>query len=432
MVRGLDLVVILLLASGVTCAADCQTSPVLFSFKGSLFTVLPGQKAAQIASGLKSPSDITWAPGCGHYAFIDSGSLWIGRADGQPSKLNPPASVLGYRWRPDGEALAVTVSPKNHSCQSRSTMYADEGEVEVVALRALATSETIPGCGSRALGWSADGQELLLYRQVLGACAITVPVCATGDVVAFNLHTKSAMTMIKASYMRRKKLGDPEVVKCDKQGSILYAWSMTSPIGGLGALIAFRVPSVKMLWSMESYGATMLTDGQVANLDQKLTDLEKTGFNWEWQYQIVSDGKTVEEYAPQPTSGGGEQGVISQDGRFVWWQPQGSQTEVRFGTKTDADIWGMSLPPGFRLQDGVWSPKDRLAIQAYKRTPRAGLVLAVWVLDPASETSAKLFERNYPLPSNPYEDFTRYSSVRLPNGTVKNLHNPLVIARWAR
>lgn len=430
--RGCVLVLTLLLARAVTWAADCQNSPVLFAFRGSLYAGSAGQDPIQIASGFKSPSDITWAPKCEHYALIDSGALWVGSGTKRPSRATLPGPVLGYRWGRDGVNLAATVRPS--ACERRTGLRAfeDEGDVFIVIAPGLSGRVKTSDCQTRPLGWASGGNQIILYQQVLGPCPDTVSVCPTGNIIAVNVYSNSASTLIKAAYLRKKKLDDPEVVKWDEQRGVLYIRSTTSTIGGLGALLAVRVPSGEILWSVESYGATLLSDGQIANLDRKPTSLEKTGFNWEWQYQILREGKIIEKYAPQPTSGGGEQGVISPDGKFVWWQPQGSQTEVRFGTKTDADIWGMSLPPGFRLQDGVWTPKDHLVIQAYKRTPRAGLVLAVWVLDPASKSSAKLFGRNYPLPSNPYEDFTQYSSVRLPNGTVKNLHNPLVIARWAR
>lgn len=393
-------------------AAGCRNSPVLFAYRGSLFTVSLGQKPMEIASGFKAPGNITWAPGCAHYAFIDSGSLWVGSPNRPPQKVDVPGNVSketetgfpSYRWSPDGREVAVMSRPPACSQPPRAAESPGLGNTYWAALPELLPRLLTNDCKANVLGWSQSARCVLVYRNVYRPCSVTVPVCATGDVVALDPYSRSRTTLMKATYLRQKKLDEPEFARWNEAEGTLYIWSAIMPMGPLGALVAMRVPSGRILWSVDCYEATVLSNDKIAIQVRRTEDYEKSGLNFSWQFEIVKNGKITGQYVRLPTMG--NRGIISADGKYIEWDqpwqwdhPNSSRKifTLYFATRTDAKSWKYVLPEGFEPASEEWMPSGSLALVVYQRAEDGTLSLGLWQLNPRTRTGAKLFEASRPL-----------------------------------
>lgn len=156
--------------------ARCDNSGVLFSFSGTLFRIGQDAKPAEVARGFSSPHDISWAPGCSSYAFVDYGSLWIGNSERLPRKVDLQGKVKRYTWSPNGKKLAVTQGEK--LCDSEGRKGLGDGstsDVLLVRVADLSFQRVTNDCGSFALGWSDDGDNLLIKRKTIMKSLVTHP-----------------------------------------------------------------------------------------------------------------------------------------------------------------------------------------------------------------------------------------------------------------
>ena len=393
-------VVFCLLALGGVrlCAAGCHSPSFLFAFGGTLFSAAAGKPATPIASGFVAPHDITWAPGCAHYAFLDAGSLWVGAPGRPPVKVGIPeiarAPRIGgteFLWRPGGNAIAVT-APASGCGSGRATgKPANPLTVLLVAVPGLRVTRLTSRCGARAINWSSGGHRLFAAVRDGPACPDAAPVCSSSDVVELTAEDGHRRTLIRSAKLNALGLDTPSAVAFDPKTGVLRAWATTSPIGGLGAFFALKLPAATILWSLESYGTTCLPSGHVISLVRKTMDYDSTGFNWVWQYEDVADGDVISKYQPQPTSGGGEEGTLSRDGRLVLWSPDAAWRDLRFATPNAPDFWAYRLPGNFVAGLVTWTPQDLVLVPGHATIGAGEMAVGLWLLDPGRKTSTRLF-----------------------------------------
>ena len=424
------------LSAGSACAGGCDGSSILFSFNNSLFEVGVEGKLTEVVKGLKAPRDIAWAPGCSHYGFIDSGSLWVGSLHQQPSELDIPGEVFEYAWDPDGRSIAAVVDGSACNTRSESQGLEHRGDIYLVLPFESTIRRLTNDCKSYLLGWSDEGRSMLVDRKVSLPCAPNLPECATGDVVALNTKLRSEATLLTAEKLREYGWSDPKLLWWDSNRGLLYVWCMASPIGGVGLVAAFQVPLGRVLWTFEAWEATMLSTGRIGVRSRQVEDYDTTGRNWSHLYVTVRDGKVLDTYLALPSQLPEAAGPISGDGKYIlWFEPDYSRQvwHLHFATRTEPKAWTRQLPRGFTLIDAVWTPRERAIVLAYRKSERNDLIFQIWSLDPQEKVNHRVFEGTFPLPPDTDADsLARGATVSLPGGKVKEFIPPLVLARWTR
>lgn len=413
--------------------ARCPQSPILFAFGGSLFRMESGKTPVEIAQGFKEPHDLAWAPNCENYAFIESGSLWIGAAGEPAVKVATPWQVLEYVWSPDGEAIASAVD----SSTAFTRQSFDPGDLITLSPRTKKWRALTDDGKNHLLGWSDDGKSLLIRKEVSTPCDPKAHECARGDVVILELASGLQKTLLTAQKLNEDGWADPHFLGWEARKGILYIESQVSPIGGINVLAAVQVPSAEILWSMGCYDADYLGDGLIATQDRQPEDYEETGLNWSLKYKIIRGGKVATDFPPLPSDLDDSAGPVSPNGKYVLWDVPDNDHQVwrvHFATTATASAWSFELPQGYEPIAMVWTPGDVAVVGSYCERPQGERLFDLFTLDPQKKEARRFFHQAKVVPgAGPDARILALGGgVPGPDGQLRWVHPILQVARWAR
>jgi hypothetical protein len=385
-----------------------------------------------VASGLTAPREITWAPGCKHYALIDPDALWVGTRGGRLQRVVIPATVRWrYRWSPDGESLAVEGDRRACEGEKPSLTRVEHSDVFLANVKDLSVEQLTQNCRTSVLGWSDDSKQLLLAAEVTQElpCDPAQPPCAAGDLQIWDRNSHSARTLITARALDRQGLGEfGPVINWEVGKHVIYCVYGVSQTGMTDVLAAMDDRTGKILWSHPCIGNSeeYLGDG-LFRIDIRVFDPVGIGFRSE---TVFLDRNGKELGAREATAE-----LVSRGGRSSYeltLQDQSSSPRswITFLSRASGEKWQFALPQSFGIADSVWSPSGTLVVEAYQGglKPRH-LTLAVWAVDPQHKNAKKVFEATSGNVSFDY--LTPGGSVLTPRG-VMPAFSPLVLARWSR
>lgn len=434
--HGLSVLVSLTCSTtGAWCASAprCSRSPILFTVSGSLFSVQSDNTATQIAQGFKEPHDLGWAPNCTHYAFIESGSLWIGSAGQQPVEMATPRSVTEYLWSPDGETIAAVVA---RPATSVNETLDPSGDLITLSPGTKGWRLLTEDGKNRLLGWSDDSTSLLIQKEVSTPCDADAPECATGDVVTLELASGLQRTVFTAEKLNGDGWSDPDFLGWEARKGVLYVESQVSPIGGIYLIAAVQLPSSKILWTFGGYGATYLGDGLIATHAREPEDYDQTGRNWSHRYEIIRGGKVVSEYAVIPSDYVESAGIISPDGKYVLWcDPEYGHPllGLHFATAATAGAWSFGLPQGYEPIDIEWTPWNMAIVAGYYKGPQRERLLNLFTLDPEKKVARSFYQTKVVLGSGPNAELLALGGEAFgPDGRLHRGYRVVDLSHWAR
>jgi dipeptidyl-peptidase-4 len=137
---------------------------LIFSFKGQLYRVQPGQAAQPLLDSTALKTNVAAAPRENRVAFISSGDLWVVSLAGDLAKAQKVTAISrkdiaveDFRWSSDGKSLAFIESDESHMPVRGIPDYLGE-ETKLVPVK-----RPFPGEPSeyRRLGFvSGDGGEV--------------------------------------------------------------------------------------------------------------------------------------------------------------------------------------------------------------------------------------------------------------------------------
>lgn len=414
--RAIPASLVILALAHVVCpnarAAGCDESRILFAFKGTLFQVRPDRdiRPAEIAHGFAGLRDLTLSPDCARYAFIQMDALRVGDVGRPPRKAEFPGRVLQYEWSSDGQAVIATVDRPGCTPPVQGHGAHPVGSVFVARFPAFVPHQLTGDCGSSLAGGGTHDDRILLNRQSpLPDCPNTEPICAIADFVVLNMRSGVETTLLTAQQLREKGLSEPEGVAWSPSQDVVYLWTMISQIGQHGALLAVEIPSGRILWGEDCYGAVQLEGDLLAiRIRQSNEETEKMDVNWAHEYLVVQDGKVVGKYPLIPFDDPLAGGPMSRGGRYIAWysyapdfytKHRGDWT-MHFATKTSADVWRFTVPEGYEATNRFWTPGGLLMAVASRVGPDSTLVFVLWLLDPSQRAAREIFQGSYHLGPN--------------------------------
>ena len=420
-------------ASQQALDAACKDSPVLFSYSGSVYASSQGEQAQVIASGRTAPREITWAPGCKHYALIDPDALWVGTQGGQLKRVVILATVRWrYQWSPDGESLAVEGDRRACEGEKQSLIRSEHSDIFLVNVKDRSVEQLTQNCRTYLLGWSDDSKQLLFATEVLQElpCDPTQPPCAASDLRIWDRNSHSARTLITAEALDRQGLGEFALVtnwEADKH--VIYCPYYLSQTGMTNVFAAIDDRTGKILWSHPSMGNSEAYLGEgLFRIDVRVYDPVELGYGLEPVF-LDRNGRELgarEAAAKLVSLGGGSAYEVTLED-----QASSPRSSITFLSRASGEKWQFALPQSFGIADSVWSPSGTLVVEAYEGElkPRH-LTLAVWVVDPQHKSAKKVFEATS---NNVGFDLqlTPGGSVLTPRG-IMPAFSPLVLARWSR
>jgi len=414
--------------------AGCENSPVLFAYQGSVFTVSPGGRPTQVASGLGQPYDLRWDRDCRRFAFIDRGQFWLAEVGRTARKVAFPGTVDSYDWSPDGNRVAVSAqTPACGGSPLPSNMIKPSvSDVWVVSFPELTAKAVSHDCATSVLGWSPDGKELALKRKAVPTppCAAgtppglaVAPPCATADVLVWDAEVGWIKPIVTADQLNREHLEADTLAAWSPATDALYLWSMVG-WDGAGYLFAVDASSGKFLWRFPCDDAVDLGSGLIGT-DRRVW-VEKTE-SMEWQSAILDDRGSVVRNSPTAPQG------------RDWSAPAGLQPRfeggrMEFTTDSGSVIWRYDLPEHYEWSQAEWTPAGGVAVVGWKGNlyPRQ-LVMGVWLLDPRRKAGARLFEGTVPEANETVSLAVLASggAALAGGGYSARIIPPLVLGKWS-
>ena len=106
--------------SAITWSADSKQ--IVFTFKGELYTVIPGEKEMRLTTTTGAKSQASVATRGNRIAYLSAGDLWIAPLDGSTAGAATQLTTVAkkdvaieeFRWSSDGESLAFVESDETH------------------------------------------------------------------------------------------------------------------------------------------------------------------------------------------------------------------------------------------------------------------------------------------------------------------------------
>lgn len=370
------------LSPSASYGADCGNSQIVFGFQGKIFLAATRKlSVSEIASGFQGPYEMTWAPDCGGFAFIDAGSLWVAGENHAPIKLPIPGQVSTFLWSPNGKDIAVTA--KRSECAAQSQV-SNPGDVFTVSL-----SEHVPriwtrNCRSYLDGWSSDNRHLLLEEGVTYklTCDPSTAPCAGTDLMIADVVSGLIRTLLSAKELTKRGYSIGKLVRWDAERHRIYMSNGISPFYGTSSiLVAIRDTDGKQLWSRTVEDPVWLGDQQFEAF--KLVGSADEGLTFQ-PILINEDGKQTGKY-PVST------GSLSPDKKYL---VGGGQKVIDFTSVEGLKRWRYSLPAQTETCANEWTPDNRWVISGYTTGPTdKDLSVSLWVIDPESRKAEDFFHK---------------------------------------
>jgi len=371
-------------------AHGCRSAGIVFAFDGTFFTTSRDASLSKLASGFLKPQDVFWAPGCGHFAFIDSGSLWVARRNQEPKKVPVPGRVSDYSWSTNGTAIALTVQRTACGQPGRNPV----GDVFVFGVSEPGPRELTHDCRSFQLGWSSDDRQLLIFRKVTYElpCDPSTPPCAGSDLVILNIASKSERTLLTVKTLTYRGYSVGSLVHWDSRRHTIYMSNAISPFyGNSRVLVALRDTDGKQLWAHEGEHAQWTRSGAI-----ELWELVGSDQGLVFRLAFFSpQGKRINKYPVGRD--------WPSDLRFSVLTGPGSkgQRTFAFTTLSGAKLWSFSLPHDLDFCEAPWTPSNTLLVKAFNKNIANHVVEeSLWLLDPRMRNATEIFHGNLSISPN--------------------------------
>lgn len=367
-------------------ATDCSSSPIIFAFQGRIFATSEELRVSQIASGFRGVYTIRWAPGCRNFAFLDTGSLWLVKPQNIPVKLPIPGQVSNYFWSPDGRKIGATV--ERPACRTLSK-GSKPGDVFTVSVLGGSPTELTQDCRSYLDGWSSDGHQLLVEREVKYklTCDPSQPPCAGADLIVLDHTSKSTRTLLSAEELTRRGYSIGSLLHWDADRHTIFMSNQISPFfGSSSILVAIRDTDGKQLWARDGERGTWLGNQRIgllrlAGSPQGVTFMPillDTAGKQIGSFPVV--GPSAGDWSPNLK-------YIVDEGENDW--------VVEFIRADSSKEWSYSLPEQTEYCAKAWTPENRLLVSAYQlRLNDNYLEMSLWILSPGSQSAKQLFHQN--------------------------------------
>jgi hypothetical protein len=380
----LALAIPMVVSASASYGDECGNPQIVFAFQGKIFVASGTEKlsVSEIASGFRGPYDMTWAPGCREFAFIDTGSLWIAGEHHVPIKLRIPGQVSAFVWSPNGKDIGVTV--KRSECAAQSQV-SNPGDVLTVSVSDDVPRMWTENCRSYLDGWSSDNQHLLLEKEVTYklTCDPSMAPCAGTDLMIADIVSGSIRTLMSAKEQTERGYSIGNLVRWDAERHTIYMSNGVSPSYPYSSiLVAIRDTDGKQLWSRTVESSVWLGDQQF----EAFKPIGSTeGFTFQ-SVLINEDGRQTGKY---PIGAG----ALSPDKKYVVSTGEHDWI-IDFIPAKELKGWSYSLPAQTKSCTEGWTPDNRWVINGYKMAPTdKDLEVSLWVIDPESRKAENFFHQ---------------------------------------
>ncbi|HEV2315907.1 MAG TPA: hypothetical protein VGR94_11420 [Candidatus Acidoferrales bacterium] len=372
------------LSASASYGAECGNPQIVFAFQGNIFAASGTGKlsVSEIASGFRGPYEMTWAPDCGEFAFLDAGSLWIAAEHQTPFRLQIPGQVSSFVWSPNSKNIGVTA--KRSECVAQSQV-SNPGDVFTVSLSDHVPRMWTQNCRSYLDGWSSDNQHLLLEEGVTYklACDPSMAPCAGTDLMIADIASGSIRTLLSAKEQTKRGYSIGSLVRWEAERHTIYMSNGLSPsYGDSSILVAIGDTDGQQLWSQTVESSVWLGDQQF----EAFKPIGSTeGFTFQ-PVLINEDGRQTRKY---PIGAG----ALSPDKKYVAGAGKHDWITDFIPAKGGKGS-SYSLPAHTETCTNEWTPDNRWVINGYTTGPTdKDLEVSLWVIDPESRKAENFFHQ---------------------------------------